>query len=264
MTKYIVASFAAIVILSGCTGIERTVTESDEVQTASQVAGVQEEYVAPIDNLHARDLMDNIPVGTLTQAEEDGLILMREEEKLARDVYLTLYDKWGERIFSNIASSEQTHTDTVKYLIDRYDLEDPVKDDTVGAFTDLKMQELYDDLVVQGSVSVGDAFIVGMTIEDLDIKDLQDLLAETQSEDIRIAYENLLRGSRNHMRAFNRQLEREGLTYEAQFLTQEEIDEILAGEQEHGSGGGGNGGGQGGRGQGGRGGNGGGGQGGNR
>lgn len=253
MTKYIIASFAAIVVLSGCTGTETTSTKEVVVQDAPQVAGVEEEYVAPIDHLHSQDLMKNIPVGTLTQAEKDGLVLMREEEKLARDVYLTLYDKWGERIFSNIASSEQTHTDTVKYLIDRYDLEDPVKDDTVGVFTDPAMQKLYDDLVAQGSQSVGDAFTVGMTIEDLDIKDLQDLLAETESEDILIAYENLLRGSRNHMRAFNRQLEREGLTYEAQFLTQTQIDEILAGEQERGSGGGHGGNGGGGQGGGGRG-----------
>jgi len=252
MTKYIIASFVAIVVLSGCTGEDLISTENSTVQNVQQAAG-EEEYVAPIDNLHSRELMNNIPIGTLTQAEKDGLILMREEEKLARDVYLTLYEKWEQRIFSNIASSEQTHTDTVKYLIDRYDLEDPVKDDTVGVFTDPKMQKLYDDLVAQGNQSVGDAFIVGATIEDLDIKDLQDLLEETESEDILVAYENLLRGSRNHMRAFNRQLEREGLTYEAQFLTQAQIDEILAGEQERGSGGGngGGGGGQGGRGQGG-------------
>lgn len=253
MTKYIIASFAAIVVLSGCTGGEAELTTNDMTKNAQQVAGVEEEYVAPIDNLHSRDLLDAVPVGTLTAAEEAGLILMREEEKLARDVYLTLYDKWGEKIFTNIASSEKTHTDTVKYLIDRYDLEDPVKDDTVGVFTDPTMQKLYDDLIAQGSQSVEEAFIVGMTIEDLDIKDLQDLIAETDNEDIRIAYENLLRGSRNHMRAFNRQLEREGGTYDAQFLTQEEIDEILAGEQERGAGGGGSGrgGGNGGRGQGG-------------
>lgn len=242
MIKYIIASFAGIVVLSGCTATDTAMTESETMKGDQKVVNTAQD-VAPDDHLHSHDLLAAIPAGELTELEKRGLILMREEEKLARDVYQTLYAKWGQRIFSNIAASEQTHTDTVKYLIDRYELDDPVKDDTIGVFTNAEMQKLYDELVAEGNKSLIAALTVGATIEDLDMKDLQALLQETESEDIRIAYDNLLRGSRNHMRAFNRQLEKNGATYEARYLSQEEIDEILAGEQE--SGGEGHGGGQG-------------------
>ena len=35
----------------------------------------------------------------LTVAEETDLAFMREEEKLARDVYLHLFETWGSKIF---------------------------------------------------------------------------------------------------------------------------------------------------------------------
>lgn len=37
----------------------------------------------------------NLPKEELNQTEIDGIMLMREEEKLAHDVYLTLHNKWG-------------------------------------------------------------------------------------------------------------------------------------------------------------------------
>ena len=46
----------------------------------------------------------------LSAKEASDLIFLREEEKLARDVYLALYDAWGTPIFLNISSSEQKHT----------------------------------------------------------------------------------------------------------------------------------------------------------
>ncbi len=67
-------------------------------------------------------------VGILTAAEEEGLLFMREEEKLARDVYLVLFDKWGLRVFENIAESEQRHMDAVLYLLGKYGLDDPARD----------------------------------------------------------------------------------------------------------------------------------------
>ena len=36
---------------------------------------------------------------SLTDEEIESLVFMHEEEKLARDVYLTLYDLWGFQIF---------------------------------------------------------------------------------------------------------------------------------------------------------------------
>jgi len=170
----------------------------------------------------------------LTDAEIDGLILMREEEKLAHDVYVTLFDQWGLPVFENIAASETTHTEAVLDLLVAYGIDDPVTDNTIGVFTDPGLDALYDDLVEQGSASLVDALTVGAIIEDLDIFDLQNLLDETDNPDIERVYTNLLMGSENHMRAFMRQLDSQGGTYEANFLEQSEIDEILASGQQGG------------------------------
>jgi len=120
----------------------------------------------------------------LSEYEITSLLQMREEEKLARDVYLELYDTWGQQIFLNISESEQTHTDAVKTLLERYKIPDPVTDDTRGVFMNPVMTKLYETLTEQGKKSLLDGLIVGATIEDLDIKDLQDFSAQIDNEDI--------------------------------------------------------------------------------
>jgi hypothetical protein len=194
-----------------------------------------EEYVVDSsDFVVAGNHVVNLPIEELTTDEINGLLIMREEEKLAHDVYITLYNKWKLNVFQNISKSELTHTDAVKYLIERYKLEDPVKDSSVGVFTNKEFTDLYKNLVAKGSISLLDALQVGATIEDLDIKDLKDHYLKTDNQDIKVVYNNLERGSRNHMRAFSRQIERNGGKYIAQYLTQEEINLILSSSQEKG------------------------------
>jgi hypothetical protein len=146
------------------------------------------------------------PTLALNEAEAAGILFMREEEKLAQDVYLTLYDSWGLAIFQNIARSEATHMAAMKTLIDRYGLEDPAATE-IGVFTDPALQQLYDQLVAQGNQSFADALRVGAAIEEIDILDLQEHLAETEHADIQIIYNSLLKGSRNHLRAFTTTLQ---------------------------------------------------------
>ncbi len=172
--------------------------------------------------------IDNGETTQLGAEEIDGLVLMREEEKLARDVYNTLGAKWGVDIFTNIAKSEQTHTDAVKVLLDRYGIEDPVKDDANGVFTSSELDELYRNLVAQGNISLLDALIVGATVEDLDIKDLNELTAQTDKSDIISTYGRLNKGSKNHLRAFMTEITNAGGSYTPQFITQAEFDEILS------------------------------------
>jgi hypothetical protein len=159
---------------------------------------------------------------------------MREEEKLARDVYQTLYNKWKLQIFANIAESEQKHMDSVKKLIDNYNLEDPAKEG-VGEFTNPKLQELYNKLVEDGSKSIENALKVGAMIEEIDIIDLKKHLSETNKEDIKLVYENLMRGSRNHLRAFTSNLENYGISYEPQYLSKEEYEQIVSSPMEKGT-----------------------------
>jgi hypothetical protein len=170
----------------------------------------------------------------LSIAEKDGILYMREEEKLARDVYQTLYNKWKLQIFANIAESEQKHMDSVKKLIDNYNLEDPAKEG-VGEFTNPKLQELYNKLVEDGSKSIENALKVGAMIEEIDIIDLKKHLSETNKEDIKLVYENLMRGSRNHLRAFTSNLENYGISYEPQYLSKEEYEQIVSSPMEKGT-----------------------------
>ena len=171
---------------------------------------------------------------TLTPTEIEEVLYLREEEKLARDVYHTLGLKWKLRIFSNIKSAEQTHMDHIKMVIDLYDLQDPVVDDSVGVFSNAHLAALYVDLVKKGEKTVVDALQVGMTIEDLDIFDINEMLATATNDHVKIVAYNLVKGSRNHMRSFWKVLVANKGTYAAQFLTQTEIDEIVAGDMERG------------------------------
>jgi hypothetical protein len=193
------------------------------------------------DFISVRPAVAALPEQAISNEEQAGLIFMREEEKLARDVYSVLYDKWGLQIFSNIAQSEQTHTEAVRTILTKYNIADPVTDDTIGVFVNSDLQKLYTDLTTRGTVSLEEALTIGALIEDLDISDLQKQIALTDNDDIKLVYENLMRGSRNHLRAFTSQLSSRGKTYTPQHITQSEFDAIIASSQETGSGSGGRG-----------------------
>lgn len=157
--------------------------------------------------------------GELSESEAEGLLFMREEEKLAHDVYTELYTAWGLPVFQNIASSEQTHMEAIKTLLDRYDLEDPAQDQP-GIYTNPALQDLYNELIVSGSNSLADALKVGAVVEEIDIQDLESRLAQTDNLDIQQVYSNLLRGSENHLRAYTKTLRNQtGETYQPQYLS---------------------------------------------
>lgn len=140
--------------------------------------------------------------------EEDALLYMREEEKLARDVYTALYDRWGLTIFYNIALSEQTHMDAIKSLLTRYKLTDPAQDP--GVFTNTDIQALYNALIAQGAgedATVVDALQVGVIIENTDIYDLVAALRVTVHKDTKRVFENLMAASNNHLDAFKSNLQ---------------------------------------------------------
>jgi hypothetical protein len=163
---------------------------------------------------------------------------MREEEKLARDVYLKLYEKWQLPVFQNIAGSEQTHTDAVKTLLDRYGLTDPFSEE-IGVFENEALQNLYNQLITQGNLSIADALKVGGAIEEIDILDLEERMAQTDKADIILVYENLLKGSRNHLRSFVSTLQTQtGETYQPQYLTLDAYQVIINSPSESGAPGG--------------------------
>ncbi len=151
------------------------------------------------------------PTVPLEDGEAEAILFMKQEEKLARDVYLTLYAVWEHNTLRNISISEQRHMNSVDTLIEAYDLEDTTPEE-IGEFTIPELQELFDQLIEAGSGSVEDALTVGVLIEETDIADLEDLLAATENEAIIQVMSNLLDGSHNHLAAFTRALEQLGVT----------------------------------------------------
>jgi len=162
----------------------------------------------------------------LSTAEEDTLLFIREEEKMARDVYLTLYKTWKKAVFKNIAASEQKHMDAVLKKINLFGLTDPALPG-VGRFTNPDLQALYDQLIAQGKLSYIDALRAGATIEDVDILDLMIAIEATSNLALKTTYENLLEGSKNHLRAFVGLLQNQGIEYNPQYIDQALFDAIL-------------------------------------
>jgi hypothetical protein len=179
--------------------------------------------------------INSFPSEPLTNDEISSLKLMREEEKLAHDVYVTLNNKWSVNVYTNIASSEQTHTSSILTLLNKYNIKDPVGTNAVGVFTDTTLQALYSQLIAAGSVSRVEGFKVGATIEDLDIYDLKNWNTKIDNQDILFVYQNLTKGSRNHMRSFYSQVISAGGTYTAQFISQSELEAIVNTPKETGS-----------------------------
>ena len=180
------------------------------------------------------NLVSSMPLEELSAKEKAGLVLMVQEEKLARDVYQALFSKWNLRIFGNIGRSEQTHMDAVRSILAKYSLDDPTQGLAPGEFADPKLRDLYQELTAKGSASLTAALEVGAMIEDLDIRDLEEELAGADNRDIRVVYQNLMKGSRNHMRSFSGQLKRAGVDYKARFISADLLRQILSSPQERG------------------------------
>ena len=175
------------------------------------------------------------PKEDLDDNELAGLLLMREEEKLARDVYEYMHQKYNMKIFENIMHSEEVHMFAIKVMIEKYGLEDPVDNSPAGIFKNSKLQEIYNALITKGDKSLTDALVVGTIIEDLDINDLNELIEESSNKDLIYVYENLNLGSRNHLRAFYRNVLNKGGEYTPQYISQDEFDAILSGNKEFGN-----------------------------
>mgnify|MGYP000055973747 CR=1 FL=1 len=163
----------------------------------------------------------------LTTIEQQDLSYLREEEKLARDVYLYNKELYGANIFSNISSSEQTHMDKVLELLERAGLEDPMKSNSIGEFNNAELAALYTELTEQSSVSLVEALKVGALIEDLDIDDIEKMMTHTTNTSVLKVYSNLVCGSKNHIRAYTNTIVSNGETYTPQFISDDYYNQIL-------------------------------------
>lgn len=168
----------------------------------------------------------------LSAAEIAGLKFMREEEKLAHDVYIAMYALWDHNTFENIAESETTHTEAILALLTKYGVDDPAAGKPAGVFEDAELQALYDTLVAAGRANLIEGLKVGALIEETDIQDIEERKAVTDEADILRVYDSLLCGSRNHLRAFDKALRDQGVNYVAQVISQAEWDAIASSARE--------------------------------
>jgi hypothetical protein len=226
--NFVWISVAAILAVFSSCSKENMASDSQQYASILQVAS--DGSTAVIEpNLQA--VM--VETSALTETELEMLLKMKEEEKLARDVYYTLYEKWGSQIFSNISGAEEKHLDAVVLLLKTYGASDTLISDR-GIFASAEVTALYNELISKGSVSLEEALKVSVLIEEMDIKDLAECLENTSNQNIIIVFENLLKGSRNHLRAFNRQLNSLGISYAPVYIDQATYDQIVNSPMEQG------------------------------
>ncbi len=147
---------------------------------------------------------DPTPATTqLTQQQADDMRYLRDEERLAHEVYVELGKLYPDaRVFSNIARSETRHFEAVGRLLDRYGVDDPSEGLPPGDYAFDHLDELYEELMDLGDNSLADAYKVGITIEEEDITDLEKFIKNASTDDVKQVYGNLLAGSENHLKAF--------------------------------------------------------------
>ncbi len=221
--QHLMAAAVAAFMLTACGG-------GDEPVSKGPPMVVNQNGESTFDTTALGQSLAALPTETLTAAEQASLTYIREEEKLAHDVYVQLGTLWGgqTKVFGNIATSEATHTEAVRQLLLRYDLTDPAATAAAGVFQNPDLQALYTDLVAQGSASLVAALQVGAAIEELDLLDIQEAMLEIDNQDIRLVYENLLKGSRNHLRSFVKVMGTQGMTYEPQRLSVDDYNAIVS------------------------------------
>ena len=162
--------------------------------------------------------------GTTTGAAATlNLPRLWEEEKLARDVYVKLLQTSGLTVFRNISQSENQHMQAAARLMGAANLKD-----VPGNFSDPEFQKLFSTLVTTGSRSPVDALLVGAKIEEMDIADLQKLIAGTSDPQVQKVLGQLLKASGNHLRAYTSQLKMQGVTYTPQILSPQDYAAILS------------------------------------
>lgn len=235
---------------------------SEDTDEVSSITTTDPDGSTSVDETVLDDVLSNLPDDDVSVEEADGLdtteashlTFMREEEKLARDVYLTLAALYPDQeVFSRIATrAEQTHTDTMRDKLDQFNLPDPNPEtnnlpSSLGVFTGDEWGwyfiEKFALLTAKGEVSELDALYVGAFIEELDMHDIAVCpqimidrgfsspcgLAYTDEGALQTAYSALISGSESHLRAYVGQIEAViGVgNYVAQYLTQAEVDAIL-------------------------------------
>ncbi len=213
MKRYLIASLASVVLV-GCGGTDNSLSKNNKELPNN----VQKAIDAPNSNL--------------TQEAKDTLSFMGNEERLAYDVYMELYNKWGSKQFINIATKgEYKHIKAVQELVKKYGFTDNdfsnvdsnplgLRDKNIesmpkGNYDIRHIQDLYNSLIAKGKQSKIDALQVGCMVEVTDVNDLNEkinIAKASNASDLVTVFEFLRQGSYNHYWAFDKGLKNEGIS----------------------------------------------------
>jgi hypothetical protein len=202
-------------------------TKSNEINNdlVSDTDLIDAENVSMADQLLIGLSANQIVPGDVTETDIEHLLYMLEEEKLAHDVYVYFNGKFNKRVFQNISKSEAVHQKAIIYLINLFGVEAP-DSKPAGEFHNPELQALYTKLITEAE-TLEDALKAGALIEEVDIMDLKKAISETENENIKRVFSNLLQASGYHLKAFVKNLSVRGIDYQPQFLSQEEFNTIL-------------------------------------
>jgi hypothetical protein len=243
MSKKIILLFILALGLSACGQKQQGVVPQAVPSAPEQSRGngplkallsVDEDGYTGFDSAFLEQSLSANPKTSLNEEEKKSIAFMLEEEKLARDVYAKMFEKWTYATFDRVSASEHTHVSAVRALADKYGVDVSFYKNDLGEFTNPSLRELYSTLSKRGEASLVEALKVAAEIEELDIKDLEAYRAESGNADIILVYDNLMRASRNHLRAFVRQVLRQQGSYSPQKLSQEQFDSIINSPNESG------------------------------
>lgn len=162
-------------------------------------------------------------------SEKNAIIYNLEEKKLSHDLYVAFESKWDAQIFENIARTEQDHFNYLLKLTQELGIEVPatILSNEKGIYYNPNLQEEYNTMLASGSKSLIDALTIGAKMEEMDIVDLHKVMDVTNETKVFLAYDRLYNTTRNHLRAFVRNLNAQGIDYSPVMLARDEYDKII-------------------------------------
>ncbi len=160
----------------------------------------------------------------ITETEAGDLQLLREEEKLARD----LFRDWSDRseLFGAVAHSKQLHFEIVGALLQRHQ----VTDRTLGGeglYVFPQLQTLHQELLARGGSTELEALAAGAELHERDLVGLEEAAGRSQLEDVRASLAEIQRGARNHLRGCVEELALQGVDYAPRLLSPEAFAAII-------------------------------------
>lgn len=162
----------------------------------------------------------------LTADEIEFVYAVREDEKVARDLYTAFFEKYSLKTFSNISRSEANHMRAVEILLEYYEIDFPAAGE-YGVFEDSARQAIYDSLLAKGNTAL-EGFRVMAQLEEENIVSYRNVLSDITNPNIKIVIENLGKASENHFKAAIRQITALGGTYAPKLMNQEEYKAMIA------------------------------------